>query len=53
MPFSFSEFLRLKGAEMNTSLIGKSKVTEAIYEKIERYYEEYISYGGMPDVISK
>jgi len=53
MPFSFSEFLKLKGAEMNTSLIGKSKVTEAIYEKIERYYEEYILYGGMPDVISK
>src|SRR3989344_1922027 len=44
-PLSFREFLALKNPNL---LLPKTdeKVSEAIFEEINRYYDEYLLYGG-------
>ena len=51
-PLSFREFLALKNPNL---LLPKTdeKVSEAIFEEINRYYDEYLLYGGFPGVVRK
>ena len=55
-PLSFSEFLYFKGIINEKSIIGLQpehiikKHTRVEYEKRIGYYEEYIEYGGFPEV---
>lgn len=51
-PFSFVEFLQLKGAELKMGW-KHSQITEPVFEIHSRYYEEYINFGGFPEVIEK
>lgn len=51
-PFSFGEFLTLKNAKISIPP-QKENVTEAMFEEINRYYDEYAFYGGFPGVIKK
>jgi len=51
-PFNFQEFLLLKQAGIR--LPSKhSKITSSIYQTLIRHYEEYMIYGGFPQVILK
>jgi predicted AAA+ superfamily ATPase len=55
-PLSFSEFLFFNGSITESDLIDLKpehiykKHTRAEYEKRSRYYDEYIEYGGFPEV---
>ncbi len=51
-PLSFKEFLRLKGVNLNLPKRGLG-VTVGLFEKISRFYDEYINYGGFPGVVAK
>lgn len=51
-PFSFSEFLKLKGVDLKISP-SHSQISEAIFEIASRYYGEYLEFGGFPEVIQK
>ena len=51
-PFSFGEFLKLKKAEISIPGSGE-KINQPIFEKINRYFEEYILFGGFPGVAQK
>ncbi|MEA2028348.1 MAG: ATP-binding protein, partial [Campylobacterota bacterium] len=48
--FSFSEFLRVKDATLH-KLYTSSNISAPIAQKIYRYLDEYISYGGYPRVV--
>lgn len=51
-PFSFQEFLRLK--EVNLKIPQKhSQINKAVFETIHRHYQEYLKFGGFPQVIAK
>ena len=56
LPLSFSEFLFFKGVLDETSIIDIKlenifqKHTRVEFEKRSRYYDEYIEYGGFPEV---
>lgn len=50
-PFSFREFLSLKNPKIN--LFGKKAVSKAEFHEINRYYDEYLLYGGFPGVAQK
>ncbi|MBI5043226.1 MAG: ATP-binding protein [Nitrospirae bacterium] len=51
-PLNFKEFLRMKGAKFNLKVL-KNKISEAVFTQIDRYYSEYILYGGFPGVAAK
>ena len=51
-PFNFSEFLDLKQANIKVPL-KHSQINEPVFKTIHRYYDEYIKFGGFPQVISK
>lgn len=50
-PLDFEEFLLFKGVETN-KLAGNSfvKFHPVFYQQFDRYYEEFIRYGGFPEV---
>ena len=48
-PFSFQEFLALKGKD----LIVPKKPTQFLWQKFNSFYEEYLEFGGFPEVILK
>ncbi len=51
-PFSFSEFLKLK--KINIQIPSKhSLINKPIYETILQHYQEYLIFGGFPQVILK
>lgn len=51
-PFSFSEFLDLKQA--NIKIPAKHfQINEPIFKTFYRYYDEYVKFGGFPQVIDK
>lgn len=53
-PLNFREFLLLKNAKIKLSETNsKNKIAEAQFREINRYYDEYILYGGFPGVIQK
>lgn len=51
-PLSFKEFLKLKRVDL-TLPKSAANITAALFEKIDRFYDEYIRYGGFPGVIAK
>ena len=51
-PLSFKEFLKLKKAKIKTEELGE-KISEAIFENTNKYYSEYVTYGGFPGVVQK
>jgi hypothetical protein len=50
LPLSFKEFLRFKGEE-DLSFKDLKNLTLSEQETIERFYQEYIIYGGYPRVV--
>ena len=50
-PFSFIEFLELKRVKLQ--IPEHSKITQPIFETVSRYYNEYMEFGGFPQVIIK
>lgn len=48
-PFNFQEFLALKGS----NLAVPKKLTQFLWQKISGFYEEYLEFGGFPEVILK
>ncbi|MFB6181924.1 MAG: ATP-binding protein, partial [Candidatus Magasanikbacteria bacterium] len=51
-PFNFDEFLRLKGADIKVP-DNHDSINESIFKSVNKYYWEYIEYGGFPQVIKK
>lgn len=51
-PFSFKEFLTLKNIKLKIPN-KHSEITESIFSLINRYYKEYLQFGGFPQVINK
>jgi predicted AAA+ superfamily ATPase len=51
-PFNFQEFLKLKKVDL---VIPKDhrKITKPIFDTIFKYYQEYLLFGGFPQVILK
>lgn len=52
-PLDFEEFLRFKNKNIDKYLKIKNKknINEADYEFYNKYYEEFIKYGGFPEVV--
>lgn len=48
---NFSEFLKFKGVNYNFSGTYFKKFNASEYERIKSYYEEFIKFGGFPDVV--
>ena len=48
-PFNFQEFLALKGND----LIVPKMPTQFLWQKFNSFYEEYLEFGGFPEVILK
>ncbi|PIS38821.1 MAG: hypothetical protein COT34_01705 [Candidatus Nealsonbacteria bacterium CG08_land_8_20_14_0_20_43_11] len=48
-PFNFQEFLVLKGND----LVVPKKSTQFLWQKFSSFYEEYLEFGGFPEVILK
>lgn len=51
-PFSFEEFLMCKSPHL-LELLQITPITQSIYEKLDKYYEEYLLFGGFPGVVLK
>ncbi len=51
-PLNFPEFLKIKESKIDLKQL-KNKISEAIFREIDRYYEEYILYGGFPGIVLK
>src|SRR3972149_3129572 len=50
-PLNFQEFLRIKGAKINTKAVKEeTSLSIAVFENISRYYDEYLLYGGFPAI---
>lgn len=49
-PFSFKEFIRAKEIFLEKYLM-KKRVPEVILERLNKYLEEYVLYGGYPRVV--
>ncbi len=51
-PLTFNELLRFKGIEMPTfANFEEQPFTAATYESLKNYYEEFINFGGFPEVV--
>lgn len=51
-PLNFREFMRIKDSKMNLNILSEG-ISEAMFGKINRYYEEFILFGGFPGVVVK
>ncbi len=52
-PLSFREFMQLKNSKINVDALHSNKISLATFGQIERYYAEYVLYGGFPGVVRK
>lgn len=51
-PLTFNELLRFKGIEMRRlAEFSEQPFMAATYEQLKNYYDEYINYGGFPEVV--
>lgn len=52
-PLSFQEFLDFKGVEYQLSNLFEEKAnfSETSYHQLERYYLEFVNFGGLPKVV--
>ncbi len=51
-PLNFNEFLRLKGEQIRVSSAPKN-MSEAIFQALDRLYDEFLKFGGFPGVVAK
>jgi len=51
-PLSFSEFLKIKNVKTDIGSISE-KISKASFDILDKYYDEYIHYGGFPGVVLK
>lgn len=51
-PFNFREFMQIKDPKINPKA-NMGKTSPAIFDKLNRYYDEYLLFGGFPGVIRK
>ncbi len=51
-PLSFPEFLKLKGSALQMTSL-PDKISFAVFEQIDQYYNEYMQYGAFPGVVQK
>lgn len=51
-PLTFREFLEFKEAKFKMPESG-AEITKAIFDTIDRLYDEYLLYGGFPEVVLK
>lgn len=51
-PFSFREFLKIRAPRI---LLPEPefKISSAVFDELNRYYDEYLLYGGFPQVVKK
>lgn len=52
-PLSFMEFLRLKNINFNPDILKSGALSASTFEFFDRYYSEYILFGGFPGVVLK
>jgi len=52
-PLSFREFMRFKNSKINFDALAGNKISSATFSQIERYYGEFMLYGGFPGVVQK
>jgi predicted AAA+ superfamily ATPase len=50
-PLDFGEFLKFKNVNFKDIEFESSSFLSSEYERLKSYYEEYISYGGFPEVV--
>lgn len=51
-PLTFNELLRFKGIEMLPLIdFAKQPFIASTYEQLKNYYDEYINFGGFPEVV--
>ena len=51
-PLTFNELLRFKGIELRRlSEFSEQPFIPSTYEQLKNYYDEYINYGGFPEVV--
>jgi hypothetical protein len=51
-PLGFREFLRFRQASADLDAV-KGEIPEAVFSILDRYYSEYLLYGGFPGVVLK
>jgi len=51
-PLSFKEFLKFKQANLELP-VAHAQITQPIFETLARYYQEYMEFGGFPQVVLK
>lgn len=52
-PLSFGEFMQLKNPGIKLEVLRNNKASPAMFGQVERYYNEYILFGGFPGVVQK
>ncbi|HOI24367.1 MAG TPA: ATP-binding protein [Caldisericia bacterium] len=52
-PLTFREFLRFKGKKLNPPINNNGGISKAIFDVLSTMYEEYILFGGFPEVVLK
>ncbi len=52
-PLTFREFLRFKGKKLNPPANNEGAISKAIFDVLSTMYEEYILFGGFPEVVLK
>lgn len=50
-PLDFGEYLTFKGVSYTSTDWVSSRVSSSEYMRLSRYYEDYIQYGGFPQVV--
>lgn len=51
-PLNFKEFLLLKGEKIHT-LSSSMIISQAIFQTLDRLYDEFLKFGGFPGVVAK
>ncbi|MFA5049489.1 MAG: ATP-binding protein [Candidatus Micrarchaeia archaeon] len=52
-PLDFKEFLSFNGLEIDNKKIGRGILTEKTRIEILRYFENYLNFGGFPEILFK
>lgn len=52
-PLNFREFMQLKNPTIRLDVLKSKKISQSMFAQVERYYNEYILFGGFPGVVQK
>lgn len=50
-PFSFDEFIRAKKPQLEDLIMKKKQFSEVLFKQVEPFLNEYLIYGGYPEVV--